>query len=615
VRLARDLVGATFSDRYRLIARIAGGGMGEVYRGHDMLLDRSVAVKILQPALASNPEFVDRFKQEARAAARLLHSNVVAVYDYGSEDERTNYIVMEYVAGTDLRDLLVGRGSLEPSQAAEIMSSVCDALAAAHEVELVHRDVKPENVLISRNGTVKVADFGIAVVVDAERTAPGGGVPGTLRYLSPEQAAGLPATAASDVWAAGALLAECLTGIPPSQGSGAELMRRRAEEDPIPPSEFDPGIHSDLDRIVMRACALDPLDRYPSAMEMSEDIRQVATRSLPDAPPITELLHELTNDIRLPDSSPTTFTGGRSAPKHRKRRFRGVLRLVVALCLVGILGFGGVVGARALLAPAIIDVPSVVKFDKDDAARRLRELGLRVNFEYRKDKFEAKGEVLDQDPLSGRLEEGSIVSLVVSLGPPKVKLPQLIGMTVADVEEILGRDKYGMTIGARTPQFSLKDKGTIISVKPGRPRAAWGSTIDVVVSKGPRQIEVPDVVGMREAKAVAKLKSAGFTPVIAQTYSDDVPEGRVVSTEPEGAASVPEASEVNVNVSIGPEFEKLRLPDVRGKPLEEARSQLESLGLRVREVQSCDGGSVVNETDPISGTFVRENDLIALFVC
>ncbi|HZA39076.1 MAG TPA: PASTA domain-containing protein [Actinomycetota bacterium] len=615
MRLARDLVGATFSDRYRLIARIAGGGMGEVYRGHDMLLDRSVAVKILQPSLASNPEFVQRFKQEARAAARLLHSNVVAVYDYGSEDERTNYIVMEYVAGTDLRDLLVGRGALEPSQAAEIMSAVCDALSAAHEVELVHRDVKPENVLISRNGTVKVADFGIAVVADAERTAPGGGVPGTLRYLSPEQAAGLHATAASDIWAAGALLSECLTGIPPSQGSGPELMERRAREDPIAPSEFDPGVSPDLDRIVMRACALDPLDRYPSAIEMAEDIRLAAARSLPDAPPVTELLHELTNDIRLPDSSPTTFTGGRRAPKHRKSRIKGFLRLVLALILVGLIGFGGVVGARALLAPAIIDVPTVVQANKDEAAERLRRLGLRVDFEYRRDKFETKGEVLDQAPLSGRLEEGSIVTLTISTGPPRVKLPQLVGLTVDRAEEILSRDKYGMSIGTKTRDFSLEEVGTIISVKPERRRVAWGSTIDVTVSKGPRQIEVPDVVGKQEAKAVAKIEDAGFKAVVVQAHSDDVEEGRVISTEPAGAEPVPEASEVKVYVSIGPEFEKLRLPDVRGKSLDEARSRLESLGLRVRVVQSCDGGSVVNETDPISGAVVRENDLIALFVC
>jgi eukaryotic-like serine/threonine-protein kinase len=614
VRLARDLVGATFSDRYRLIARIAGGGMGEVYRGHDMLLDRYVAVKILQPTLASNPEFVERFKQEARAAARLLHPNVVAVYDYGSEDERTNYIVMEYVAGTDLRDLLVGRGALQASQAAEIMSAVCDALAAAHDVELVHRDVKPENVLISRNGTVKVADFGIAVVADAERTAPGG-VPGTLRYLSPEQAAGLPATAASDIWAAGALLAECLTGIPPSQGSGPELMERRAREDPIPPSEFDPEIHSDLDRIVVRACARDPLDRYPSAVEMAEDIRHVATRSLPDAPPVTDLLLELTGDIRLPDASLTTFTGGRHAPRHRKRRFRSFLRLAVALVLVGLIGFGGVVGARALLAPAIIDVPSVVRFNKDEAAERLRRLGLRVDFEYRKDKFEASGEVLDQAPLSGRLEEGSIVTLTISSGPPKVKLPNLIGLTVDEAADVLARDKYGMNIGTRTRAFSLEEEGAIISIKPARDRVAWGSTIDVTVSKGPRQLEVPEVVGMPEAKGVAKLKEAGLKPVVAQAYSDDVAEGRIVSTEPAGAAVVSEASEVKVYVSIGPEFKKLRLPDVRGEPVDAARSQLESLGLRVRIVQSCDGGSVVNETEPISGTTVRENDVIALFVC
>jgi serine/threonine protein kinase len=615
VRLAQDLVGATFSDRYRLIARIAGGGMGEVYRGHDMLLDRSVAVKILQPTLASNPEFVDRFKQEARSAARLLHSNVVAVYDYGSQDERTNYIVMEYVAGTDLRDLLVGRGALQPSQAAEVMSAVCDALAAAHQVELVHRDVKPENVLISLSGTVKVADFGIAVVADAERTAPGGGVSGTLRYLSPEQAAGLPATAASDIWAAGAVLAECLTGVPPSQGSGPELMRRRAQEDPIPPSELDPGIHSALDSIVMRACALDPVHRYPSAMEMAEDIRRAATESLPDAPPITDLLHELTHDIRLPDISTTTFSRDRRPPKHRKRRFRGFLRILVALCLAAIIGTGGVVGARALLAPAIIDIPSVVKFNKDDAAERLRRLGLRVDFEYRKDKFEAEGEVLDQTPLSGTLEEGSIVTLVVSSGPPRVKLPKLIGLELDEAEEILGRNKYGMSIGTRTRKFSLEEEGTIIGVGAKRSRIAWGSTVDITVSKGPQQVEVPDVIGKQVAKGVAKLEKGGLKPVVLEAHSDEVEEGRIISTEPAGAALISEASEVKVYVSIGPEFEKLRLPDVRSKPVAEARAQLESLGLRVRVMQSCNGGTVVNETEPISGTMVRENDLIALFVC
>jgi serine/threonine-protein kinase len=288
---------------------------------------------------------------------------------------------------------------------------------------------------------------------------------------------------------------------------------------------------------------------------------------------------------------------------------------VVALCLVALLGFGGVVGARALLAPAIIDVPSLVRLHRDEASQRLRELGLRVDFESRKDKFESEGEVLDQKPLSGRLEEGSIVLLVVSSGPPKVRLPQLVGLTVEDAQEILGRDRYGMEIVAQTREFSLEDEGTIIASKPQRGRVAWGSTIDVTVSKGPRELEVPDVAGMQQAKGMTKLEDAGLKPVVVQTYSDDVPEGRIISTDPESAALASEASEIEVYVSIGPEYEKLRLPDVRGLQVGDARRQLEALGLRVRDVQSCDGGSVVNETDPISGTVVRENDVIALFVC
>src|ERR687896_1750975 len=235
MRRLRDLVGQTLSGRCRLVTRLAGGGMGEVFRGQDLLLDRTVAVKVLQPSLAADPDLVELFKAEARAAARLTHPNVVAVYDWGFDDERTYYMVMEYVPGTDVRDVLVGRGFVAPIQAAEIVACLCDALGAAHAGGLVHRDVKPENVLIARDGTVKVADFGIAVVVDADHTVPGGGVPGTLRYLSPEQAQGHEATWASDVWAAGAVLAELLTGQPPLQGAGADLLHRRAGEETPPP--------------------------------------------------------------------------------------------------------------------------------------------------------------------------------------------------------------------------------------------------------------------------------------------------------------------------------------------------------------------------------------------
>ena len=298
MKLMRDLVGTTLLGRYRLAARLAGGGMGEVYRGHDLLLDRPVAVKVLQPSLATEPELVERFKIEAQVAARLSHPSVVAVYDWGAEDDQTYFMVMEYVAGSDLRDLLVARGALAPAQAAEVMASVCDALAEAHSCGLIHRDIKPENILLARNGKVKVADFGIAVVADADRTLPGG-IPGTLRYISPEQARGGNPTAESDIWAAGAVLSELLTGRPPSQGAGPDLLRRRAEEMIEPPSSVDPAVPQELDRIALKACAIDPEDRYHSASEMANDLRRVAIRSLPDAPPLRSMLDEMTGDIVL----------------------------------------------------------------------------------------------------------------------------------------------------------------------------------------------------------------------------------------------------------------------------------------------------------------------------
>ncbi|MDQ3645383.1 MAG: protein kinase, partial [Actinomycetota bacterium] len=317
MKVMRDLVGETLSHRYRLVARVAGGGMGEVYRGHDLLLDRSVAVKILQPSLAQDPELVERFRAEARAAARLTHPNIVGVHDWGCEGDRTYYMVMEYVSGTDLRDVLVARGSLQQRQAVEIVASVCDALHVAHLKGLVHRDVKPENILLNRSGEVKVADFGIAIVVDADRTSPGGMIPGTLRYLSPEQARGAHATAASDLWAAGAVLSELLTGLPPLQGAGPELLTRRAQEPPRPPSSWDPEIPEELDEIVLKACALDPAQRFGNAVEMAGALRRIATFRLAEAEPLEALLDQVTGETSVIDSDLTLFQDS-NAPRPKR---------------------------------------------------------------------------------------------------------------------------------------------------------------------------------------------------------------------------------------------------------------------------------------------------------
>jgi len=611
MKVMRDLVGETLSHRYRLVARVAGGGMGEVYRGHDLLLDRSVAVKILQPSLAQDPELVERFRAEARAAARLTHPNIVGVHDWGCEGDRTYYMVMEYVSGTDLRDVLVARGSLQQRQAVEIVASVCDALHVAHTSGLVHRDVKPENILLNRGGEVKVADFGIAIVADADRTHPGGMIPGTLRYLSPEQARGSTATAASDLWAAGAVLSELLTGLPPLQGAGAELLTRRAQEPPRAPSSWDPSIPEELDEIVLKACALEPAQRFGNASEMAGALRRIATFRLPEAEPLETLLDQVTGDVGLVDPDLTLFT--HTGPRPRTLGLPGLKTVLSALVILLLLA--GTAGAvTRFVMPQMVQVPELEGLTKVAAERRAENLGLEVLvIGHENDLDVPKGAVLEQSPPSGELEEGSTVELTLSLGPPKVKLPSLVGLTIEEASDKLA-DK-DLFQGDVTKEFSLEVEGTVIGQDPADGKLVIGTEVHLVVSKGPQPLEVPDVAGMAAEKAVASLKEAGFKPVVVDAYSDEIAEGDVISTSPGAANVVGEGTKIEVYVSIGPEFSDIKMPDVRGMDASAAQSKLEGMGFTVRINRPCSGGTTVVETDPIPGTMWPENEPVALFLC
>jgi len=610
MKVMRDLVGETLSQRYRLVSRVAGGGMGEVYRGHDLLLDRSVAVKILQPSLAADPYLVERFRAEARAVARLTHPNIVGVHDWGSEGDRTYYMVMEYVSGTDLRDVLVGRGNLAPRQAVEIIAAVCDALQVAHDHGVIHRDVKPENILLNRVGEVKVADFGIAAVADADRTSPGGMIPGTLRYLSPEQARGWDATPASDVWAAGAVLSELLTGLPPLQGAGGELLQRRAHEPPRPPSSWDRDIPKELDEIVLKACALDPEERFADAGEMAGALRRTAAERLEAAPGLDTLLDQVTGEIALIDPSDLTHVEGRRTRKRRRRGF--FLRSLMAAVLLVVLAAGAAFGVQSYLLPQMADVPDLTGQRLAAAEEAARDLGLEVLVIGKKsDMSIPKGSVLEQSPTRGELEEGSTIELVLSSGLPKVKVPALVGMTLKDAEAKL--ERKDLFRGKLTKEYSLEKEGTVLE-QSGKGKLVIGTEIDLVVSKGPQPLEVPDVTGMRAAKAVAQLKDAGFEAVTVDAYSDEVKKGFVISTSPGPQEIAAEASEIEVYVSIGPQYKMVSMPDVRGMDVGAARAELEGLGLKVRVERPCPGETVV-ETHPIPGTKVRQNTTVALFVC
>jgi beta-lactam-binding protein with PASTA domain len=612
MRLMRDLIGETLSNRYMLRARVAGGGMGEVYRAHDVLLDRTVAVKILQPSLATDPELVGRFKAEARAAARLTHPNVVSVHDWGSEDESTYYMVMEYVAGTDLRDLLCTHGSLQPAQAAEMIAHVCHALDAAHRGGLVHRDIKPENILIAKDGTVKVADFGIAVVADVDRTSPGGAIPGTLRYLSPEQAAGHDATPASDIWAAGAVLSEALTGRPPLLGSGSDLLRRRATETPIPPSRHADDIPKELDTVVMRSCAVEPRDRYTSAMEMAADLRRVSVRSVADAPSIGSLLIDLTGEVDIPGAQPTTMMSRKQARKSRRRH--RVARLGLMLILILLLAFGGYRAGAALFGPQEIRVPSLIGMQSGQAESRAKELGLIVEISDRiKHARAPAGEVLGQVPSGGVVEEGATVTLYLSAGLPSHRVPSVIAFDFVKAEEMLKAS--GLRLGEVTRRFSGKAKGTVVAQRPEGGRLEWGSEVHLVVSKGPKPVEIPNVVGVQLDDARRDLEKLGFFVTLKDVFDEKVDPGKVIMTNPPPGDTILKGSEILLTVSKGPKLRSMRMPDVRGKTVKAATAQLEKLGLVVEVQDACDGGQIVAETDPQAGVKVTEGDTVALFAC
>ncbi len=611
MKVLRDLVGMTLSNRYRLISRIAGGGMGDVYRGHDLLLDRKVAIKVLQPSLARDPELVQRFKQEARSAARLNHPNVVQVHDWGSESDDTYYMVMEYVSGKDLRDVLVGRGPLAPARAAEIVACICDALHASHQMGLVHRDVKPENVLIARDGVVKVTDFGIAALADAERSQPGGTILGTLRYLSPEQAAGEEATAASDLWAAGAVLFELLVGSALQGGSGADLLRRRALEAPEAPSRYSPSVPAEMDAIVLKACSLDPRMRFANAAEMARALRTLAPQEEPDE----DLLVDLTGEVRLPDMQPTSFVARGDLKRQKKGRVRSRFRkLALLVVLLVALAAGGVQAGQAIFGPKEVRVPPVTGLTLADATARAESVGfkLEVTGEERDPQVPA-GSVLDQTPADGLLLEGRPISVVVSAGLPLSKVPSLKGMGLDEaLAELRAKN---LTKGSVNEQFSRTVKvGTVIGQDPRKGRVEWGTKVYIVISKGPRSVGVPEVSGLSADKAEAVLRQAGFVAARVDSFSDEVPLGKVIYTTPGEGAVAPEGSEIQLFVSTGPEFKELTLPDVRGMAVDEAKSLMRGKGLAVSVQQSCPGSTVV-DTVPSAGSTVKESSEVALFIC
>ncbi|WP_299531018.1 Stk1 family PASTA domain-containing Ser/Thr kinase [uncultured Streptomyces sp.] len=600
--LQDPLVGRLLDGRYRVEARIAVGGMATVYRAVDTRLDRVLALKVMHPALAADAAFVERFIREAKSVARLSHPNVVAVFDQGAQGAYV-YLAMEYVAGCTLRDVLRERGALRPRAALDILEPVLAALGAAHLAGFVHRDMKPENVLIGDDGRVKVADFGLVRAVGTA-TDTTGSLLGTVSYLAPEQIENGSVDPRADVYACGVMLYEMLTGAKPHTGeNAAQVIYRHLHQDVPAPSALVPGLPVALDSLVAGATARDAELRPRDAvglLALTREARAELTDAQLDAePPLsrpdtsgragdrTSVLPRPHGDgvgtthrtSRLEMTAPPSGPG--PAAVRRGAAFRGPRRglysVVTALLLV--LGVG--TGVWYINSGQFTHVPSLLGQTQRAAEQRIEDAGLGLEGVDRKysDTVE-RGSVMDSDPASGdRVRKNGAVRLVVSRGPEIVRVPDVGGVTLAEARKAL--KEAGLSPGMVTREFSEDiGRGEVIRTDPeaGTDRHP-DSAVALVVSKG-APVDVPDVTGLSADEATAALESEGLKARVrpARVHSAE-PAGAVAKQSPGSGAEAEEGTTIELTLSEGPRM--IEVPDVTGKDVDEARALLEDAGFEV----------------------------------
>jgi beta-lactam-binding protein with PASTA domain len=590
-RIAR-LVGG----RYEITGLIASGGMGEVFEARDRVLDRVVALKVLRPGLGADPAFVERFRREATAAARLSHPGIVRIYDWGRDEDGSAYMAMELVEGQNLRQVLAAAGRLRPEVAARVAEQVAAALEHARRAGLVHRDVKPENILLSPDGSVKVADFGLARTLASSRATQAGVVLGTPHYLAPEQVEGREADHRADVYALGVVLYEMLTGETPFRGDApAAIAYQRLERDVPAPSARVPGVPPALDDVVRRATARDPARRFATAGEMAEALRVAVDRT--DTGELGALVHPTT---AIPVAARETV----ALPGRRRARLtrRGVVAVVALLALVG--------AAIPVLVGTLrrLPVPDVAGMPKAAAQERLARAGFRVTTDVENNAQVPEGSVIRTVPPAGTaLRRGSTVVIVISQGPVKVRVPNVRGRPFDEASRAL--EGLGLVV-KRVDAFSQTVPKDVVIDQDKDPDVlvAQGTTVTLTVSKGKERVAVPDVRGRTEAEATQALQAAGLAVAVQRADSDTVPAGSVISQTPEPGTRVDKGSEVTIVVSNGPP--RVQVPDVLCMTRRQAADTLAAAGLRVRFEGSF---ARVVDQDPRPGAVVPRGSTVVAY--
>lgn len=593
--MAGSMTGKTLNNRYQLIERVGIGGMAEVYRAHDTVLDRVVAVKVMLPQYAADQTFQARFRQEAASAAKLQSPYIVSIYDWGLDAESdTYYIVMEFLKGTDLKTAIKERGAINQRKAAEIGSQVAQALQVAHEGGIIHRDIKPQNIMIQPDGNIKVMDFGIARAGDAglSQTAT---VLGTAHYISPEQAQGKDLTGLSDVYSLGIVLYEATTGRLPFEGTDSvSVAVKQVNEMPPAPRSINPDIDPVLEAIIMKAMEKDPAQRFANAQEMRQALNDyLAGRPIPGLgvhndrtqvlgagiPPMdgTAVMPKPIGTSPMGAGATTNFRSGKQPQPpqndNKKKIIIGVVVVAIIAVIVSVAAFAfGGSGERAT-------VPDVTNMALGEAKTTLEEAGFKIGTET--EVFSStvdSGLVVSTNPPGDQeAVKGSRIDLSISKGTEQVSVPDLKGQTSEEAMRTLS--SYGLNgqEGDSTFSDSVKEGCVASQDQPAGSSLNKGDTVVFHLSKGAENVSVPNVVGATVSNAENSLKNAGFKVNTSYRYSSSTPEGRVISQDPSGTA--PKGSTVTIAISNGPE--EAQVPNVSGESEADATSTLKNAGFEV----------------------------------
>jgi serine/threonine protein kinase len=585
--------------------------MADVFLAHDNILDRDVALKVMSNRYASDEEFVERFKREAQSAAALSHPNIVSIFDRGaSSEDGTYYIAMEYLPGGTLKDRILKRGALAARTAGAVALQIAEALRVAHERGVIHRDIKPHNILITDSGDVKVTDFGIARAASSSTMTRTGSILGTAHYISPEQAMGEPVGPASDLYSLGVVLYEMLTGeLPYDADTPLGIAMKHVNGHLRPPKEINPQVPEGINAITCRLLAKDPEDRYASDAELIEDLERVAA-GLEPASATTEIM-----STRPMSTAPTRI--GPPPPPARGRR-NGKRRRTLPLILLALLllaplawaGYNLLQDSQEEPVPRIA-VPNLVGKTLEEAENQVGN-----DFEIRvEDKVEGQkpvNTILRQQPEGGKAKKGSTISVVV-VGTQVRDVPGVVGQDRRTAEQIL--EGEGFEVAVQERESSFEEDGRVIGQVPeGGTIQAVGSEVTITVGTGPSTVKVPNLYGNTPDQAAGILQGVGLKlGAVSEDYSSDVLEGGIMYQDPTAGASVKPGSMVNVTVSLGPEL--VEVPNVFGMDLESAQETVANVGLNydILEVENDEPAGTALSTEPAAGTLVDPGAMVTIY--